>query len=217
MDVEASIPATNPLRACSRSSPSATPGPKPTSRTRLSAYTDKRPTIQRLIGVLPCLMMRAASWPKGPRGRANWPAKARCRRWITDRILRHRAYKGATLSGNSTSGLMRDDGDRLQLDRKGADVPALHIEHPISDLGTWLEAFRGFADARRDSGVTAERVHQPVGDENYIVVELDFPTVDAAARFKAFLESVVWQSQELSPGLAGTPQARVLREVDPRA
>ena len=38
--------------------------------------------------------------------------------------------------------------------------------------------------------------------------------VQAAEQFKAFLESVVWQSQDLSPGLAGTPQARILREVD---
>ena len=98
--------------------------------------------------------------------------------------------------------------------RKGAAVAALHIEHPISDLGAWLGAFTSFAEARRDSGVTAERVHQPVADENYIVVQLDFPTVEAAEHFKAFLESVVWQSQDLSPGLAGTPQARVLREVD---
>ena len=93
-------------------------------------------------------------------------------------------------------------------------MPALHIEHPISDLGTWLGAFNRFSDARRNAGVTAERVHQPLGDENYIVVQLDFPTVDAAEQFRAFLESVVWQSQDLSPGLAGTPQARVLREVN---
>jgi len=97
---------------------------------------------------------------------------------------------------------------------KGAAVPALHIEHPISDLATWLGAFTGFAEARRDSGVTAERVHQPIADENYIVVQLEFPTIEAAEHFKAFLESVVWQSQDLSPGLAGTPQARILREVD---
>jgi len=70
-----------------------------------------------------------------------------------------------------------------------------------------------FADARRDAGVTAERILQPINDENYIVVQLDFPTVEAAEQFKGFLESVVWQSQDLSPGLAGTPQARVLREV----
>ena len=92
-------------------------------------------------------------------------------------------------------------------------MPTLHIEHPISNLRTWFEAFDRFAEARRDAGVTAERVHQPVDDDKYIVVQLDFATVDAAEQFRTFLESVVWQSADLSPGLAGTPLARVIREV----
>lgn len=93
-------------------------------------------------------------------------------------------------------------------------MPALHIEHEISDLATWLGAFNQFGDARRDAGVTGQRIHQPVDDDKYIVVQLDFATVAAAEEFKSFLESVVWQSRELSPGLAGTPRARVLREVE---
>jgi hypothetical protein len=44
-------------------------------------------------------------------------------------------------------------------------------------------------------------------------VQLDFDTVEAAEQFKGFLESVVWQSQDLSPGLRGSPTARVLREA----
>jgi hypothetical protein len=96
---------------------------------------------------------------------------------------------------------------------QGDAVATLHIEHPISDLGTWLGAFNQFADARRDAGVRAQRVHRPVDDDTYIVLQLDFETVEAAERFKTFLESVVWQSRDLSPGLAGTPIARVLREV----
>ena len=92
-------------------------------------------------------------------------------------------------------------------------MATLHIEHSISDLDTWLGAFGGFAEARRGAGVTAERIHQPVDDDRYIVVQLDFATVDAARDFKDFLETVVWQSRDLSPGLAGTPLARVLREV----
>ena len=92
-------------------------------------------------------------------------------------------------------------------------MPALHIEHPISDLGTWLGAFNQFADARREAGVTAQRIHQPVDDDRYIVVQLDFDTIQAADQFKSFLESVVWKSPDLSPGLAGTPRARLLREV----
>ena len=92
-------------------------------------------------------------------------------------------------------------------------MATLHIEHPISDLTTWLGAFNQFADARRDAGVTGQRIHQPVDDDQYIVVQLDFGTVEAAEQFKRFLETVVWQSRELSPGLAGTPVARVLREA----
>ena len=95
-------------------------------------------------------------------------------------------------------------------------MPTLHIEHAISDLPTWFGAFNRFTDARQNAGVTAERVHQPIDDDKYIVVQLSFDTVEAAEAFKSFLESVVWQSRDLSPGLAGTPRARVLREASYR-
>jgi len=92
-------------------------------------------------------------------------------------------------------------------------VARLHIEHAITDLATWTEAFNRFEHARTDAGVTAQRIHQPVDDDRYIVVDLDFSSLDAATRFKAFLEQVIWQTPEMSPGLEGTPSARLLREV----
>lgn len=92
-------------------------------------------------------------------------------------------------------------------------MATLHIEHAISDLGTWLAAFDRFTDAQREAGVLAQRIHQPVDDDKYIVVDLEFETIDEAAKFKDFLETVVWQSREMSPGLAGTPRARVLRSI----
>ena len=88
-------------------------------------------------------------------------------------------------------------------------MATLHIEHPITDLGTWLDAFNNFADARKNAGVRAQQVRQPVGDARYIVVDLLFDDSDAANGFKEFLESVVWQSKDLSPGLDGVPTARV--------
>jgi hypothetical protein len=94
-------------------------------------------------------------------------------------------------------------------------VVTLHIEHPISDLGTWLTAFARFGDAREEAGVVGQRIYQPVDDDKYIVVALDFETTGRAAEFKEFLETVVWESRDLSPGLAGTPQARLLEEVTP--
>jgi hypothetical protein len=92
-------------------------------------------------------------------------------------------------------------------------VARLHIEHAITDLATWVEAFNRFEQARHDAGVTAQQVHQPVDDQQYIVVDLDFRDDEAANGFKTFLEEVVWKTPDMSPGLAGTPRARVLREV----
>ena len=92
-------------------------------------------------------------------------------------------------------------------------MASLHIEHRITDLDTWLAAFSGFAEARRDAGVVRERVQQPLGDDRYIVVDLDFEDAERANAFKSFLEDVVWQSTDLSPGLDGAPSARVQQDV----
>jgi hypothetical protein len=96
-------------------------------------------------------------------------------------------------------------------------VATLHIEHPITDLSVWLEAFATFEDARANAGVRSHAIHQPVDDANYIYIRLEFDTVEQATRFKHFLETNVWSSRDASPGLGGMPRARVLTEVDPAA
>lgn len=93
-------------------------------------------------------------------------------------------------------------------------MPTLHIEHAITDRDTWLGAFARFAEARKNAGVVSQRVRQPVDDANYILIDLEFETVPAAEAFKTFLETVVWQSADLSPGLGGVPIARVLEDLD---
>jgi hypothetical protein len=93
-------------------------------------------------------------------------------------------------------------------------MPAvLHIEHPITDLDTWLTAFGRFAEARERAGVRGHRIHQPVDDAHFIVVDLWFDDVEGAERFRGFLEANVWSNAEASPGLAGTPMARILTPV----
>jgi hypothetical protein len=92
-------------------------------------------------------------------------------------------------------------------------LATLHIEHAISDLQTWLGAFGRFAEARQRAGVKAQRVAQPVDDEHYIYVELDFDTVEQAEAFKNFLETKVWSSPDAAPALQGAPRARILNEV----
>jgi hypothetical protein len=93
-------------------------------------------------------------------------------------------------------------------------MTTLHIEHPITDLETWLVAFTRFEGARKKAGVRAQRVRQPVDDDKYIYITLDFDSVKEATAFKGFLETNVWASADASPGLGGAPIARVLTEVN---
>ncbi len=92
-------------------------------------------------------------------------------------------------------------------------MPVLHIEHEISDLATWLDAFQRFAPARKAAGVTQTDVYQPSDDPNYIVINLRFENADAAANFRNFLIEGIWSSQDAAPALVGVPIARVLTEV----
>lgn len=90
-------------------------------------------------------------------------------------------------------------------------MTTLHIEHPITDLNLWLEAFDRFAEAREKAGVRAQRILHPVDDPNYIFLDLDFNTTEEARRFLAFLQSNVWSSTDNAPALAGTPQTKLLQ------
>jgi len=92
-------------------------------------------------------------------------------------------------------------------------VPTLHIEHPISDLETWLAAFDRFADRRVAAGVTAERIWQPAGDRHQIVLDLDFDSADQASSFLHFLKTQVWTTPDNAPALAGAPRTTILDAV----
>ena len=89
-------------------------------------------------------------------------------------------------------------------------MATLHIEHGITNFATWKAAFDRFAGKRAEAGVTAQRIYQPHEDAAYIVLQLDFPTVRQAQAFREFLETRVWTTPANSPGLAGSPRARVL-------
>ena len=89
-------------------------------------------------------------------------------------------------------------------------MTTLLIEHSISDFTTWYDAFARFAARRREGGVVREQIMQPVDDPNYVVVELEFTTLDQAQRFQRFLETQVWSTAANSPALVGSPQARIL-------
>ncbi|GAA4087100.1 hypothetical protein [Nonomuraea soli] len=87
----------------------------------------------------------------------------------------------------------------------------LHIEHAITDYGVWKTAFDRFADVRQRAGVLGHRIAQPVDDARYVVIDLDFATVQEAEAFLELLRTKVWASRETAPALASTPHTRILR------
>jgi hypothetical protein len=93
-------------------------------------------------------------------------------------------------------------------------MTSLHIEHPITNLATWMTAFTAITEIRRQGGVTAERVRHPVGDETFVVVDLEFDTTEHAHAFLQFLETQIWAVPANAPALAGAPEARVLEQVE---
>jgi hypothetical protein len=93
-------------------------------------------------------------------------------------------------------------------------MPTLLIEHSISDFDTWRDAFARFAEQRKQGGVLRERIMQPVDDPHYVLIDLEFDTLEAARRFLQFLETQVWSTPANSPALVGSPRARIA-EVAP--
>jgi hypothetical protein len=88
-------------------------------------------------------------------------------------------------------------------------MATLHIEHPITDYGTWQLAFNGLAETRAKAGVVGGRVARPVDDPQYIFVELDFDTAQHATAFLQFLETHVWTSATAAPALGGRPRTTI--------
>jgi hypothetical protein len=92
-------------------------------------------------------------------------------------------------------------------------VITLRIEHGISDYDLWKKAFDGFAQVRDDAGVRGFRIRRPVDDAGYLMLDLEFDTVEAAAAFARFLEDRVWSSPAAAPALVGVPRSRLLELV----
>jgi hypothetical protein len=90
-------------------------------------------------------------------------------------------------------------------------MPTLHIQHAISDFEVWQQAFKCFDSARQKAGVQSHQVRRPVDDAQYVVIDLDFATVEQAERFRDFLQEKVWSSSASSPALVGPPDAKILQ------
>ncbi len=93
-------------------------------------------------------------------------------------------------------------------------MPTLHIEHGITNFTEWKSAFDRFADFRAQSGVRRHTIRQPVDDTDYVMIDLDFDSIEEAQTFLEALRERVWPSRENAPALVGTPQTRILETVE---
>ena len=90
----------------------------------------------------------------------------------------------------------------------------LHIEHPIHDFAMWKAAFDGLADDRDRAGVLAARIAQPVDDERYVVVDLDFADAQRAPPSRLPPRERLEHAGAL-PALAGEITTRILEPAQP--
>lgn len=65
------------------------------------------------------------------------------------------------------------------------------------------------AQPRNRGGVPHERVIQPIDHPLYMLVELEFASLEEAQRFQEFLQARVWSTPANSPARAGSPHARI--------
>lgn len=93
-------------------------------------------------------------------------------------------------------------------------MTTLRIEHEVTDFDTWLAAFNRFAETRRNAGVRAYRVFQPVTDPHFVSIDLDFDAETDAEGFLRFLRTQVWTVPENAPALVGSPVTRLLVLTD---
>ena len=62
-------------------------------------------------------------------------------------------------------------------------MPILHIQHSVSNYDGWKRAFDSDPVDRKGGGVRRYQVHRSVADPNFVMMDLEFDSVDKAERF----------------------------------
>ena len=87
----------------------------------------------------------------------------------------------------------------------------LRIEHPVLDFDGWKKAFDSDPVDREKSGVRRYRVLRPIDDANYIMIDLEFDTVNQAETLLAAMRDVWGRVQGK---IVMDPQTRIVEMVE---
>jgi len=66
---------------------------------------------------------------------------------------------------------------------KGAEMPILRIQHSVPTFDGWKRAFDSDPIDRKGGGVRCYQIHRSVADPNFVLIDLQFDTVDQADEF----------------------------------
>ncbi|XAS65673.1 hypothetical protein ACOM2C_02570 [Pseudarthrobacter sp. So.54] len=89
----------------------------------------------------------------------------------------------------------------------------LQIEHRVRDFGMWRSAFDSDPLNRQASGVRSYRISRPLDQQDYVMLEMDFDTQEAAVDFLGRLQNDTWKTGVTAPSLVGEPSTRIVETV----
>lgn len=90
-------------------------------------------------------------------------------------------------------------------------MPILRIEHSVPDFERWKQAFDSDPADRKGSGVRRYQILRLNEDPNYVMIDLEFDTIDETEAFLQKMEQI-WGG----PGKAvmQNPRARITECVE---
>jgi len=86
-------------------------------------------------------------------------------------------------------------------------MPVLRIEHKVASYEGWKKAFESDPIGRKNSGVRRYRVYRPADDPNYVVIDLEFDSLQETENALAALRKL-WTNVEGK--VMVNPQTRIL-------
>jgi hypothetical protein len=87
----------------------------------------------------------------------------------------------------------------------------LRIEHPVPDYDAWKQAFDSDLVGREKSGVRRYQILRPIGDPNYVMIDLEFDTPSDAEALLAEMR-LIWD--RVQGVIMSNPQARIVEPVE---
>lgn len=90
-------------------------------------------------------------------------------------------------------------------------MPSLRIHHGVPSYDEWKRAFDSDPVDREGGGVRRYEIQRPVADPNFVMIDLDFATVEAAESFLQRLRQL-WEGP--AKNIMQNPTAWVVETVE---